>query len=136
MTVLFDLNVVLDVIQRREPHYHTSALALSRVASGEVEGVLPSHAITTIYYIIAKYTSRSRADEVVDWMLSRFEVAPAYKKAFARARTLDFSDFEDAVTAVLAEQAGCDYLVTRNSRDFSHAPVKVVVPLEFLGIQV
>jgi predicted nucleic acid-binding protein len=134
MTVLLDLNVVLDVVQRRTPHYRASALALSRVARGEVEGVLPSHAITTLYYIVAKYADRTRADDTVDWMLGHFNIASAHKEVFVRARSLDFSDFEDAVTAVLADQAGCDYLVTRNIKDFGEAPIEVVTPLQFLGL--
>jgi hypothetical protein len=82
MTVLLDLNVVLDVVQRRTPHYRASALALSRVARGEVEGVLPSHAITTLYYIVAKYADRTRADDTVDWMLGHFNIASAHKEVF------------------------------------------------------
>ena len=31
MNVMFDLNIVLDVVQQREPHYRMSAAALSTV---------------------------------------------------------------------------------------------------------
>lgn len=134
MKVLFDLNVVLDVVQRRMPYYRASGLVLSRVARGEVEGVLPSHAITTIYYVVAKYADRTRAGDTVDWMLDHFDIAPAHREVFVRARSLDFSDFEDAVTTVLADQAGCGYLVTRNIEDFGKASIEVVTPLEFLGL--
>ena len=34
MKVLFDLNIVLDVVQRREPHYRLSAVSLSRAPIG------------------------------------------------------------------------------------------------------
>ena len=37
MIVLIDLNVLLDVIQRRTPHYSDSAAVLSRARTGDFE---------------------------------------------------------------------------------------------------
>jgi hypothetical protein len=34
MTILVDLNVILDVVQHREPHYTNSALLLSKIVEG------------------------------------------------------------------------------------------------------
>lgn len=38
--ILVDLNVVLDVVQRREPHYQASAGVLDRVVGKHVKGVV------------------------------------------------------------------------------------------------
>ena len=38
MKVLLDLNVLLDVIQNRQPHYADSARVLSAARSGEFDG--------------------------------------------------------------------------------------------------
>jgi predicted nucleic acid-binding protein len=86
MKIIIDLNVLLDVIQKRLPHYDASAKALSRVLNGEVDGVLPGHAVTTIYYIVAKYADRSRADGAVDWMISHFDVEAAGRVDFVQGR--------------------------------------------------
>ena len=133
MKVIIDLNVLLDVIQKRLPHYDASAKALSRVLNGEVDGVLPGHAVTTIYYVVAKYADRDRADDAVDWMVDHFDVEASGKADFVRARSLSMKDFEDAVIAALAERAGCDYIVTRNVTDFAGSPVPAITPLEFLS---
>ena len=47
MKWMFDLNVLLDVIQQREPFYSASARALSQILRGEVTGCLAGHALTT-----------------------------------------------------------------------------------------
>ncbi len=133
MKVIIDLNVLLDVIQKRLPHYDASAKALSRVLKGEVDCVLPGHAVTTIYYVVAKYADRGRADEAVDWMVDHFDVEASGKADFVRARSLSVTDFEDAVVAALAERTGCDYIVTRNVTDFADSPVPAITPLEFLS---
>jgi hypothetical protein len=43
-------------------------------------------------------------------------------------------DFEDSVVAAVAAAAGCDYIVTRNVRDFTGSPVLAVTPAEFLKV--
>ena len=116
--IMVDLNVLLDVIQKRMPHYSASASVLSQVCNHEVLGFLPGHALTTIYYLVSRHANRQRADEAIDWLLDRFEIASAIKTDFVRARTFRMNDFEDAVVASLASAAGCDYIITRNVPDF------------------
>ena len=130
MKVLLDLNVLLDVLQRREPHYAASAAVLSRIASGEIEGAVPGHAMTTLYYLLFKFAGRERAIEAVDWLLGELEIVPEDRELFLRARGLDMPDFEDAVVAAAAAELGCSRIVTRNLADFEGAPVSAVSPRE------
>ncbi len=52
--VLFDVNVVLDVLLDRKPHADASAAAWAAVETGTAEGFLAAHAVTTIHYLIRK----------------------------------------------------------------------------------
>ncbi|MEI7731169.1 MAG: PIN domain-containing protein [Verrucomicrobiota bacterium] len=133
MKVLLDLNVVLDVVQNRLPYYQDSAEVLSLARLGEIEALLPSHALTTLYYILAKASAKPKADQIIDWMLAHFDVAVADKAVFRRARQLALPDFEDAVVASLAEAGHCDYIITRNVADFAGSPVAAVTPTNFLS---
>jgi hypothetical protein len=47
---MVDLNVLLDVVQRREPFYAASAAALSKLLTPESTGCIPGHALTTLDY--------------------------------------------------------------------------------------
>ena len=60
MKIMLDLTVLLDVFQERFPHYPASAAVISRILHKEVSGILPSHALTTIHYLVAKYSGRGR----------------------------------------------------------------------------
>lgn len=63
MRAIIDLNIVLDVVQRREPQYTASALVLSRAAERRMEGVLPSHALPILHTIVGRCAgSRSCLD--------------------------------------------------------------------------
>jgi predicted nucleic acid-binding protein len=132
MRVMLDLNVVLDVVQRREPFYAASAKVLSQVVEGQNIACLPGHALTTLHYIVAKYAGREQADILVDWVLAHLEIVSQDRAQFARARSLRFDDFEDAALASAAEAAGCEFIVTRNLADFGSSPVPPLTPEEFL----
>ena len=134
MKITLDLNVVLDVVQDRAPHYAASAEIMSRARTGELEAVLPAHAITTIYYLVARASGRSTADSAVDMLLQHFDIGPADKGIFQAARRLRFRDFEDSVVAAIAQASACDYIVTRNVRDFAGSPVSALAPIDFLAL--
>lgn len=134
--ILLDTNVVLDVIQRREPHYRASAAVMDRVIRRKVAGALPAHAITTIHFIITRHQNRNIAAQAIQWLLKHFTVASVGKTELLRAQALGWSDFEDAVVAAAAESSGCDTILSRNVRDFNGSPVPAVTPEEYLlGIE-
>ncbi len=130
--ILVDLNIVLDVIQKSEPHYSASAAVLDRIVRRQVDASLPAHVFTTLHYVVEKYQSTSAAQRLVDWLLTHFGVAPVGREELIRARALGWDDFEDAVVAAAAESNGSSLIVTRNVRDFAGSPVAAVTPEEFL----
>lgn len=130
--ILVDLNVVLDVVQRREPHYRASASVIDAVVRGQARGFLPAHAFPTIHFLVARYQNASTAARTVDWLLRWFEVAAVGRAELERPRALGSSDFEDAVVAAAAETAGCEAIVSRNVADFAASPVAALTPEEYL----
>lgn len=130
--ILVDLNVLLDVIQRREPHYPASAAVLDEVVRERVHAILPAHVFTTLHFIVGRHQSDTAAHKVVDWLLAHFDVASVGRAELMRARALGWGDFEDGVVAAAAESSGCVQIVTRNVRDFVGSPVPAVTPEEFL----
>jgi len=130
--IMLDLNVILDVVQRREPHYAASAAVLSRVVRGQCAASVPAHAMTILHYIVARHNNRRKADDLMDWLLRYCDVATEGKREFERARQLALNDFEDAVVASCAESSGCECIVTRNVADFPGLSLPVLTPAEFL----
>lgn len=54
MKIMLDLNVLLDVFQRRVPHFKYSSMVVKEVLKHTVHGFLPAHGLTTIHYILTK----------------------------------------------------------------------------------
>ncbi len=133
MTVVVDINVMLDVFLRRQPHYMASAAVMSAVASGTLQGVCPAHALTTLYYLASKFGSRGDAESAVDEVLQNFEIVSLDKAGWKRVRGLPMTDFEDAAIALSAEENGAAFVITRNEADFVNSPVPAINPASFLG---
>jgi len=131
--ILLDTNIVLDVIQKRQPHYPASATVLDRVVRRQLTAALPAHALTTVHFIVNRYQDQATASKVIGWLLDWCHVAAIGKTELMRAHTLGWPDFEDAVVAAAAESSGCEVVVTRNVRDFRDSPVPAVTPEEYLS---
>jgi predicted nucleic acid-binding protein len=126
--ILFDTNVILDVLLDREPHVAASAVAWAAVETGSLEGLLAPHAVTTIHYLIRKERGALKAARIVSGILNVFGVATVDTKVIQEALQSPFSDFEDAVTAAAARLAGCECIVTRDPKGFRGSPVRCLTP--------
>ena len=133
MKWLVDLNVLLDVIQQRLPFFDSSAQVVSKIVRGKATGYIAGHELTTAHYIVSRYANRQAADDLVDWLLVHVEVVSESATIFRRARELPLADFEDAAIASAAEAAQCDYIVTRNVRDFTDSPIPAITPADLLA---
>ena len=126
--ILFDTNIILDVLLDRKPHAEASARVWAAVEAGMVDGLISAHAVTTIHYLIQKEMGAAKAKRIVAALLRVFAVAPVDGAVIQEAMRLPFSDFEDAVTAVAARLAACDYIVTRDPKGFREAQVRPLTP--------
>jgi predicted nucleic acid-binding protein len=133
VTVTIDINVLLDVFQRREPHYVASAQVVSLVSDGTLTGVCPAHGLTTLYYLVRKHASKPNAETAMDRVLSQFQIGNLDAAGWREARLLPLADFEDAAVATVAKSSSSVFIITRNTGDFVDSPVPAITPADFLS---
>ncbi len=126
--LLYDTNVVLDVLLARQPFLAASAAALDLVADGRVEGFVAGHAVTTIAYLLQRDRKKAAVRAALLQLLSKLRVAATTDPTIRLALAMDLDDFEDCVTVASAQQAGCELIVTRNVQHFRRALVPAVLP--------
>lgn len=130
MKILFDTNVILDVILEREPFVEVASQLLAFVKTGEINGYLGATTITTISYLVEKSGDKGKAIEAIRVLCDLFEIAAVDRKVLRSALQLGFTDFEDAVLHEAGKFASVDGLVTRNGADFKNATLKIYEPNE------
>ena len=134
LSALLDINVILDVLARRKPHYEASARVWAAVETGQIDGYIAAHSITTLHYLVSRHMGGEQATRAIHKLLRVFSVATVDQAAIEQALALNWPDFENAVQMAAAISAGVDYLITRNPRDFKPNGLQILQPGDALAL--
>ena len=132
MKILFDTNVILDELRKREPFAIPAARLLAAVERQQITGFLTATTVTTIHYLAKRASGIQRSQHYISRLLMIFQIAPITHHVLADALLQPITDYEDAVLHEAARQAGVDGIVTRNGADFSKASLPIYTPEELL----
>lgn len=134
MKILFDTNVILDVLLARKEFVLISASLLGMVEQNKIEGSICATTITTLDYLISKTLGKKHARTEIKKLLKLFEIAEVNHNVLELSADSRFSDFEDAVQYYAGECSGADGLVTRNTKDYKNVELPIYTPEELWGI--
>jgi predicted nucleic acid-binding protein len=132
--LLIDINVLLDLLQRRPEFLRPAAQLFAAVEMKRVTAYVSVHTITTAYYIMRRANGGPVAESAVITLLRVMKVVAVDRDDLMRALSFGWKDFEDAVQAVCADKVGADYIVTRDLDDFRAATVAVQTPEQVLKL--
>lgn len=133
MKIMCDTNVIVDVLLEREPFVEDSYQILSLCEEHKIDGYVSATSVTDIYYLVRKYThSTELAYQAVGKMLEIVKVCSVTNNGVLTAFQRKAKDFEDCLLAVCAESSRCDYIVTRNKKDFEGFDIPLLTPAELL----
>lgn len=132
MRVLFDVDVVLDLLLNRTPFSRDAGILLSKAEQGELSGHICATAVTAIHYIARKAIGDRRAREEVRKLLTFLEPLAVNRAVLEAAFDAAFRDFEDAVSHEAARQAGVECIITRNIQDFKRSQIPVYSPSDLV----
>lgn len=134
LRVLIDLNILVDALTGREPFFEASARVFAFAESGQIEGWVAAHSVTTLFYLLAKDTSTSAAHVHLMKLTQILKIAAVDARVIEQALVLPQKDFEDAVQMVAGLRAGADYIVTRDLDGFKAGPLPAITPGELLAL--
>lgn len=146
MKVLFDTNVLMDVLLDRTPFANDSAQVLNHVVLGRLEGLICANSVTTVFYLAKREVGSAQALLHVQKLMGLCEIAAVTRAvldaAMARSSVKHpeadpankMPDFEDAVVAESAHHAGAQAIITRNLKDFARSPVRAYTPAQWLAM--
>jgi len=132
MRVLFDTNIILDLLLDRAPFADDAAALWQANADGRLEGFVSAITPVNLFYIARRLKDRATAFRAVSEVLAALSVCPVDHLVLQTALTLPFTDYEDAVQHASAIGSRLDAIVTRNIKDFTGATLSVLSPAELL----
>lgn len=133
MKLLIDANVLLDVLQEREPHVRESSIVWKLCETEQAKGYVSALTFANTVYIMRKELEPTKIDAVLKALSLIFEFVDLKNTDLSNAAELKWDDFEDAVQSVTAERSGADYIITRNVKDFAKSKIMAFTPAELIA---
>ena len=110
--LFIDTNILVDVLERREPFFLYSANILNLGATGSVDLYASALSVVNCVYVAKKIIGgQEEMDSALD---------------------MHTGDVEDALQYRAALAAQCDALITRNEKHFTFSAIPVYTPEAFL----
>ncbi len=133
MRALIDGNIILDVLERREPHFEASAKVWKLCETDKMEGYISALTFADLVYVMRKELTPDKVHEVLKKLTLIFHFTDLSVADMTEAAEMRWNDYEDAVQSVTAKRVQADCIITRNIRDYQQSTVPAFTPAEFLG---
>ena len=105
MKLLIDANILLDVLQKREPHFGASALIWKLCETGQAQGCVSGLSIANLVYVMRRELTAGQVRDVLEKLALIFDVVDLTAADIERAAQAMWSDFEDALQSAAAARA-------------------------------
>lgn len=128
--IFLDTNFIIDLIVRDQ--YKPSCKNF--LSEGNIKGrwFYISFLSVANFAYIARKMPQEELYRNLKTISETFTVLGHTKVQLENAIAIGAKDFEDALQYMCAKQAGCECIITRNSKDFSFADIPVLSAEEFL----
>ena len=137
MKVLLDTNVIVDVLQRREPWFTYGQKIFYAAANKQITGCITAKEAADIHFFSRRqFTGQENVDakarQVMSKLYALFELIDTLGIDCQNAIAIENNDYEDAIMIESAARSGLDCIVTRNPEHFKLSPIPVYSPSEFV----
>ena len=130
--LFLDTNIVVDLLDRREPFCHDAVRLFSMAYKEHVQLI-----VSPMTFATASFLLRKHSPEGVRNLLSNFRqlacVAATDERTVDDSLASPFQDFEDAMQYYTALHANADVIITRNGKDFKASRLPVMTASEYLS---
>jgi len=131
--VLLDTNIIIDIAKRSELFFEHSSKVFRLAVEEKIVAYVSASAVTDIFYILQKENGKADTILFLKELFNYIDILGVDKTIIMNALNSDWKDFEDAVQGSVSIENRLDFLVTRNTKDFTKLKgAKVLTPLDFL----
>ena len=130
--LFLDTNIVVDLLDRREPFCHDAVRLFSLAYNGQVQLV-----VSPMTFATASFLLRKHGTEGVRNLLSNLRqlasVATTEERTVDDSLASQFQDIEDAMQYFTALHANAEAIITRNGKDFTASRIPVMTASEYFS---
>lgn len=131
MVVLIDTNIIIDYLTERNGFFESSRNVIEICSSEDVQGYVAFHSIPNIWFILRKKPDNERRKMLKNICTILTVTGASHQDVINAIDTDNFKDFEDCLQDKCAAVVHADYIVTRNTDDFTNSMTKIITPSDF-----
>jgi len=137
MRILIDTNIILDLVQDREPYSENALKIINSCIRSENKGYISSHSLVDLFFILRKDKTVEERKALILNLCKFFTIVSEENQYFVSiCNNHDWNDLEDGLQMKCAEAENLDYIITRDRESgFKNSPVKIINPEEFLKLR-
>jgi len=119
--IFFDANIFNDIFDDSRLTHAVSKDAFAKAMQSKMKLYTSCDIATNIYYITAKYTTKEKALDALEYVKNIANIIPFGEKELSQTIALmrkdpDYKDFEDSIQYILALNTKCDVIVSNDKR--------------------
>lgn len=133
MKLFLDTNVILDLIINRKPFFENIAKIVTLYEERKCVLVTSSVSFVNCNYILGKNVKKEKVLDNLKILRSFCSILEVSQTEIDISLNSNFNDFEDAVQHYCALKNNCNYIITRDSKDFKNSEIPAFTPTEFLA---
>jgi predicted nucleic acid-binding protein len=133
MNLFLDTNVLIDLIDKREPFYNDIAVIASMAENKDFKLAASSLSFVNIVYVVSRNVEEKLILEALKKLRIICEVCNIDEIVIDKSLISNFNDFEDAVQYFSALHHKAQIILTRNKKDFKNSEIPTMTPSEFLA---
>ena len=134
MKVFLDTNLLLDIIEEREPLLMPALNIFDLGMRGKIEMYASPLTLANCMYVARKHVGYEKAIEGLKFIKKYVTIAAMDDEQCLRALNSNMPDFEDMLQYEAARAALCGVIVTRDAnRHFPLGSIPVLAPEQFLN---
>lgn len=131
MKLLLDVNVFMDILERRDGWVESFAV-VRYCQQGRFTGHISALTFPIIYFLRRRRFAETQSREDTRKITAGIEIIPLTAEIIEKAFQSSLTDFEDNIQIFSTEQIAADYAITRNKKHFVQGKIPVATPNEFL----
>ena len=134
MKLFLDTNILMDVTQGREPFFEDSSKIVQFAHREGVQAFISWHSMATLFYILSKPWGDAKTKAYLSDVLAWADLTSTSKFHALEALAMNGKDFEDDLQSQCGLAAECDFIITRNTKDFTESEIEAITPADFLAL--
>jgi predicted nucleic acid-binding protein len=132
MKLFLDANVILDLILKRQPFFDNIAKIITVAEHKNYKLYISAVTFVNVNYIACKFADTKNVLESLKMLRVVFDILSVSETEIDKALYSKFNDFEDAVQHYCALKSNCNFIITRDLKDFKNSEIPIMTPAEFL----